>query len=78
MQQIAQTQQTEKYGRGDFRYTNLQSLYDVIALAARKAGVKIVEYSATRMSFENGVFGRRISGIEMIVQREFTPVLAKR
>ena len=57
-----------------FRYTNISSLYEQIVKIAKQAGVYIRQYTATRINFENGLFGRRISGIETIVSREFMPL----
>jgi len=44
-------------------------------LALRQnALINLKHYARTRVSFENTIFGKRISGIETIVEREFIPL----
>ena len=62
------------YLAGRFNYLSQAGLYGQVARTAKETGVCIRHYSATKISFENTVFGRRISGIETIVQREFIPL----
>lgn len=59
-----------------FRYANFGSLYEQIAKLAKQVGVYIRLYSSTRVNFENGLFGSRVSGIETIVGREFIPMIS--
>ena len=81
MQQTAVHEQigslVSSYEPKDFRYASPNSLYEQIALIAKQVGVCIRQYTGTKISFDNGFFGRRISGIESIVQTEFMPAETK-